>query len=340
MPARTRKKAPAPAEAPEDVGAESIAELVAQFSQANTRCRLFRFNETARRLEYVTTLAPTVDLIEKTQQSYGGGEYTARLCDDSGKLIKGASIRFTIAGPARYPDELLEAPRAVVHAAPVDSSVERLVTIVTALVGAVTPLVVPLLTRKPAEAQSITDTLALMQAAEDRGERRGEQLGELRARGGREPKESITDVAKAFVPVVSSLIDKVQMRRQEQPGQPPRAPQLEAPPALPAPAVPTGYEWLATLRPYYPMLLQQAARGNDPAMLADFTLDQCDDELFTKVETAAQAPGFLETLTRDMPGLATSHPEWLAAYLARIVENCQPETEPAIDLTTRERKKA
>jgi hypothetical protein len=109
-----------------------------------------------------------------------------------------------------------------------------------------------------------------------------------------------------------------------------------APEAAPAP---DGYEWLATLRPYYPMLAQQAARGNDAAMLADFTLDQCSDELFELVETSAQRPGFVETLTRDMPALATQHPEWLAAYLARVVENCQPQTEP-IELATRGRKQA
>ena len=343
MAARSRKKpvtvADAATVAPMEL--ESIAELVQQFGEHSTKCRLFRRNDSTQRLEYLATTLPSVDLIEKTQQSYGGGYYSVQLCDDAGKIVKGAHMRFTIAGPSRFPDD--DAPRAAVQArepAAIDSGVERLVTIVTALVGAVSPLVVPLLNRKPAAEQSITDTLALMQAAEERGERRGEQLGALRAGGPSQPRESLADVARAYVPLVSTLIQSARMKPNgATPAAVPVPAAIAAPVAAPAAPVPDGYEWLATLRPYYPMLLQQAARGNDAAMLADFTLDQCDDALFELVEAAAQRPGFAETLTADMPAIAQQHPEWLAAYLARVVENCQPQSEP-LELAPRSRKQA
>jgi hypothetical protein len=348
MTARKGKPAPPAARDEEAEQRDTLATMLEEFGPAGHTVKLYRQSDTPpRRMDYVATLELTPTLVEDVQAKFGGGVYRGQVHNETG-FMRGRSINFSIAGRAKIRDEeegrpggdritRLEEKIDKLSEKPANGDgVERVVNIITGIATALTPLLAPLLARNGGG--DVVATLTLVKDAEERGERRGQQLGTLLAGGGGST-DSLADVAKAYLPQLVTLVSQNVKVRQQQNGATPVAEVAPpAPPALPPGEVlPREYDWLPTLRPVYGQLAREADENNDPGLIADYALSKMPAPLLEAIQRASMLPDFRDRMRAELATVAAAHSEWLDEFLARIIEDCAPEV-PAPPTSTRTAK--
>lgn len=333
---RTTKKSQAarldPAAAPER---DPIADLLAQFDPTGIKAKLNRIDPKTRKAAYLETIDPInpATLQEDVQAKHGGGEYRAYIYVNN-EYMPGKYLDFSIAGLPKAPNEeerlarieaKIGAPPAAANGAGL-TMIRDIVAIGTPLVAGLGAVLIPLLTRK--DGSSAAELLKLTQDAEDRGERRGVEMGRLKASRNGEGENGMMAVANAYLPpLLQAWTDR---RRGDAPQTNP-SPQTDAMPApdraqlSPAdPARMPEYAWLTKVRPFLPHLVNQAKIGAQPGVVMEFALSQIPNETLQAIDTATTRPDFQTIMRVELLAHLHQYPEWADEFLAELIEFAHP----------------
>jgi len=340
---RSNPVQPAPNATDDDeIGREALTTLLDEYGSAGGySVRLQRQSPTPPRIWlYVASLDLTPDLVEDVRLRFGGGNYRGVLYQGS-KYMPGRVLKFAIDGKPKSPDDddaetnqdtgrLARLEEAIAKLSEPKSNGNGLtdgVALVTTLIAAL----VPVLKSPAGNGPDAVALLALMNTAEEKGERRGRELGRLESGG----NDSMVSVAEKYLPPIISLMRDKRERIDQAPASVAPAP-ISSPPAViqqPQPSMaPTqepepDYFWLASLRPYYAAVVSQANADADPEVIADFAVMKFDDDLCNAIYTASSRPDFTAIMRREFAPIFSTRPEWLAEFLARIVLAVTPDQE-------------
>lgn len=356
---KTQKKPPAPplttAQNEEENERATLDTLLDEYGASGYMLKISRQKETPPRLwQYLATMELTSELVEDVKAQYGGGNYRGLLYSGV-KYVQGKVLRFSIAGRPKLDEEpdspsddrmtRLEVALAKLSEPKSGNPLNEGLVLVTGLIAALVPVFKS--TGSGGNHQDPAVLLALMQGAEERGERRGREIGRLEngAQG-----DGMSATVKEYMPSIISLMKDKATRQIAAPPESPAA--LPAPaatdspaaqPVNPAPTVPLEpeYAWLAALRPFYGALAQQADDNADPEIIADFALMKFDDELIRIVHESTSRPDFHAIMRRELRAISLRHPEWVDAFVTRIVTGVDPdETPEAADYTPDKKRNA
>lgn len=331
---------PAPALTEDDEGREALSTILSEYGGAGGyNVKLQRQSTTPPRMWlYLATVELTPDFVDDIQARFGGGLYRGTLYQGS-KYMAGRVLKFAIDGKPKSADDddtsqdagrLARLEEAIAKLSEPKSNGNGLtdgVALVTTLIAAL----VPVLKSPAGNGPDAVALLALMNTAEEKGERRGRELGRLESGG----TDSMASVAEKYLPPIISLMRDKRERIDQAPasngaGAPPPPPQ---PVALPQPSMaPTQepepeYFWLAALRPYYAAVVAQANADADPEVIADFAVMKFDDDLCNAIYTASSRGDFTAIMRREFAPIFSTRPDWLAEFLARIVQAVTPDQE-------------
>lgn len=301
--------------------------LLAEFSESGHYVKLQRQTERAPRVwQHIGRIELSHDMVEDVREQFGGGAYKALIYTALHKYKR--TVDFHVAGrPKVLEGEEVSAATSL----PVPDYVARIEALLERMKPAAPPVdpldtalkIVALMQKsEPAVAGAdVATTLKMLQDAEERGERRGMQLGELKAGGG--GGDSLGDVAAKYLP---GLIDVMRANTPAHPAPVAYVPTPVAPASAPAPAIvpaltlPAGYEWLAELLVLYPRLHQQAVTSRDPEVIADFAVEQFSDELADRIAAVSARDEFVMTVIGALPPQSAQYHEWFVRFLERMRE--------------------
>lgn len=334
---------------------DDLSELLAQYG-SGYRVKIQRQSDAPpRNWLYVETMDLTPEVVEDVKERFGGGNYRG-LVYDGVKYVRGGTMTFSIAGRAKREDDgesaatdrlgRLEAAVLKLVEKPEGGGIAAGVALVTSMIAALTPIIAPFVAKIGAGGggADVVTTLQLMQDAETKGYAQGEQMGKLLA--GVPTDGGIAEVAKQNLPVVLGLIrDQIKSRA------PGTAPAASAPPVaivedarvqVDANPLPSEYDWLPTLRPFYPRIAAQADNDTDPTVIADFALSQMDPPLVVAIQAATKRDDFLPVMRGELASIAQTHHQWVEEFLGQVVNACREEadatTVPPVAKTTRTTK--
>lgn len=291
-----------------------LAELGAE---ANYEVRLNR-HEPKDAAGYLGTMELSATFLDDVMREHGGGKYYARVVAvGAGNSGYRKGFTFRIAG----------APKAKADDIPTADYASKVESAVNAALARLQPQKDPMEmalkiveAMRPAIASSGGMDTATLLDLMDRREQRGLELGrQLAERGDGDGLGSVVrDMAPALLAVLNR--DVTLRERTATNGGAPRAALPN--PSSPAPepvnvTYPAGYEWLAELRPFLPMLAAQARGEKDPALYADVVLDNAPTAMLDKVRAVAAAPDFVDTVVRLAPEMS-NWPGWFREFVGHV----------------------
>jgi hypothetical protein len=297
-----------------------------------------------------------VGLEEFILQRYGGGKYKAGIRSRTAGVY-GQSVVVSIAGPRKSDHErnafkTPATPPPAAAAAPSSSNnppawVEKIllpfgVTFATAIAGFLgkkllesppaAPGIDPVLLRAAlrdrgagGEALDSIKVMQLLRDAEDRGEKRGRELGELLAGG---DGDGVASAINQAAPIMNRMLDVAERRgRRRAPALPPGdtanassddVPRSPAPP--PSDIVPA---WLRPFMRYKRLLLDAADNGQSVGPIAGMVIENASEETWAAIVEAEQANRLVTDIFAALPELSST-PE-RRTFAGAIVEELRQE---------------
>lgn len=280
------------------------------------------------------------DPLEYLKERFGGGRYTIQLKDPAGKWVAGTRVHFKIAGPPKAEadekskeEEVARLERKLDELSAKGNGADTALLIellrqlgearsrpapqgasVAEIIGAVTPLLAPLLAalleRKP-DSSRLEELATLMQIARDMREPPPDGVGALVKTMG-EP------IAKLLTAHAEGNVGSPQAPASN--GARPAPPTSEVGVQRPA--------WYGFLAGVVPQAVRWAAAGKDPQLRGDLVVDELEDEQLGPVKEVLTSPAFRDEFFRHFPA-ARDHVAWFDALFHRIVYNILDESEIA-----------
>jgi hypothetical protein len=321
-----------------EIPPSELQSVLAQFEQGSIRAKIQRENPQLKRWEHLGTIEPVrVDFVDDVKAIYGGGNYRAMLYNGNTYIKPNGYIAFALAGLPKNPgdDEIAAASTSAAPAGKTGVEWARDIAAVVTPVAAALATLVPLF-RGNGAGTDVAQTVNMLHEAEERGERRGLTLGKLQSGNGGE-SGTMLDVAKAYAGPFFQMLANRQQQNAAAAAAPP-APPVSAPPQLQAPAMPAppsgpelapDYAFLIPMRPHYPILAAQALDDTDPEIIAEFVLAKMPEHELRAIAAATHRDDFTVTMRTELMPIYSNYPQWLDAFLTRIVEVCQGDDEPA-----------
>lgn len=303
------------------------------------------------RLQYCFTLDPTEapDLLEKIKQEAGGGVYRVKLVRGNGKYVTQKNV--AVEGiPELTSPKTGTLPQSQAYPAATPSSLESTLQAFIAVSTENQKALIAALNRdgggdRLEMFKQFAEIMGAMRAAP--AEASGQAMigtireamklaGEVGGSGGPPEKTGLWDVAKAIVenPGILDGLKAIAENLKAQNATPVNGQrQIAAPPgpAIPAPAppapgqaAPPGDDPQALLDQYVPLLIRKANVNADPALYAEFLLDNLPPDLSRAL---MQTPNLVQTFSERFPEIV-NYKSWFDSLLAEM--RAMVETDSAV----------
>lgn len=341
--------------------ADELEQFKSAFGQdsdtATFHCKLYLVPQNSSKRPYLMTISKgdLENVNEIVLQRYGSGDYEARLMKiENGRTSIAKRITFSVIAPKTVApqmpaqndtalvtavSQLGEIVRDMQRAQTVRTIESRppmsaadIATLVTAGAAAFTTLktafATPQSTINPLEV--VTSVIDLVKSSQNEGREKGliDLVSDIITSDAL-PKliENIQIAPRTATPApprpqLQSPQSQMQPQTQPQP-QPQAQPQTPPPPPLRDTAPDTALPTVAALQPLLARMVTRAAKGSDPALYADWLLDQ--EELTPLLPLLAQ-PNIISQLIEYEPAVA-AHVKWFVDLLAYLTSEPEPDDE-------------
>lgn len=314
---------PAILAAPEDDMGDSTWRSLVELGEQSEKIILFRRYPNGR-YGFITEYTPEEFSLQRVRDDHGGGEYLAQFINASKRETGKAP--FSIDATPKAKEEVVVVPPTT-SADGFKDVLDRQTKLIEQLVARLDQNTGNGTSDKALE---IGLRIAEMMRPAQREEKPFAELAEVFKMGadaarGTNDEEGYSGVVNRFAEPIAKLVDHLVSQRMPNgrpaapagparipsttPSQPPRPPEATVPPDAPM--------WLQQLSPHLPMIESWARAGKDPALYADYLLDNIPPGIMLEVEEAAKAPDFVDKLVAVLP-MFKPYPAWTKAFLTNI----------------------